>query len=240
MNLDKNLMDKEEILAVYIKNFELKLEEGGDLGGHLRIGGVYLCLKHRENDRTLYRIFFNDDTFKNLDGIFVKSLDEENDSWSCDIEELDFDKIDEYNLSDDDINYAIDIKTMTLDEVKEMMNKSEPDGVDLGKSIFEKLDAEIERVSGQEEVMVFEENTDMSMAIAELSDYVLKNSNNKYDNSPLNPMRMLVGENGKVLNIYSANKYMARYLTDGYNKSNNREDLFKAIHHLLIEIGRTA
>lgn len=43
---------------------------------------------------------------------------------------------------------------------------------------------------------------------------------------------------GKGFNVGQALAYLKRYMTDGYEKSNNPLDLYKAIHYLLFEITR--
>lgn len=47
-----------------------------------------------------------------------------------------------------------------------------------------------------------------------------------------------MGPHGAGFNVGNAAKYLKRYLTIGYAKSGNIEDLYKAIHYLLFEIAR--
>jgi hypothetical protein len=49
---------------------------------------------------------------------------------------------------------------------------------------------------------------------------------------------MRSSQNGKGFNIGNSTKYNKRYLTTGFNKSGNVEDLYKSIHYLLMEIDR--
>ncbi len=45
-------------------------------------------------------------------------------------------------------------------------------------------------------------------------------------------------KDGKFSNLHSAGKYVQRYSTTGFDKSENPVDLRKAIHYLLFEIQR--
>lgn len=43
---------------------------------------------------------------------------------------------------------------------------------------------------------------------------------------------------GKYINVYQVNRYLQRVLSDGKFKSNLINDVFKAVHYLIIEITR--
>ena len=43
---------------------------------------------------------------------------------------------------------------------------------------------------------------------------------------------------GKAFNCGNAAKYLSRYMTEGFPKSNNPDDIKKAIHYLLFELKR--
>jgi hypothetical protein len=45
---------------------------------------------------------------------------------------------------------------------------------------------------------------------------------------------------GKGFNMGNACKYISRYLSEGYEKSSDVEDLMKAIHYLFLEYARVA
>ncbi len=61
----------------------------------------------------------------------------------------------------------------------------------------------------------------------------------KYDGSLMDSKPILYSkEYGKGANMYGVAKYTARYLTEGYPKSNNPQDLFKIIHYCLFELTR--
>ena len=50
--------------------------------------------------------------------------------------------------------------------------------------------------------------------------------------------KLLLSKNGKFANLHSAGKYMQRYSTTGFAKSDNIADLLKAIHYLMFEYQR--
>lgn len=49
---------------------------------------------------------------------------------------------------------------------------------------------------------------------------------------------MRYSQHGKGFNIGNASKYLKRYLTSGFEKSSNPNDLYKAAHYILLEISR--
>jgi hypothetical protein len=250
-NMTKEMKTTDEVLILYVKDFKPKNNEL-ELDGHLHKGGIYLCLKHEEEKepkRIMYRIFFDDGKKSMLDGIFLHDLHENNESWACELEELDFTKIDEYRLSDSEIDYAIDIKNMSLEEVKAKMDKGTKKD-DIDKSVFERLDETlpeppdeldidaIERIYNELDNGNTESKNNLKDVLDDVIEYVGTTFDDKYENSMIKPMDMLMGENGKILNVFNATKYLSRYSTEGYEKSDNPKDLMKAIHYILIEMNR--
>lgn len=77
---------------------------------------------------------------------------------------------------------------------------------------------------------------DLTETLKELSDYINATNSDKYANSPLHEM---LGEQGKAINLFQVKKYLTRYQTEGFKKSNLRTDILKAIHYLLFELKRT-
>ena len=142
---------------------------------------------------------------------------------------------------------------MSLDEVKEKMDKNTPDEMK-SKSVFERIDEDMRPIEEGLEADVIERIYNEALGLVEGYDIASKNNlkdvlddvieyvgttfDDKYDNSMIKPMDMLMSEHGKILNVYSASKYLSRYSTEGYEKSGNPKDLMKAIHHILIEMNR--
>jgi hypothetical protein len=245
---------KEEAIVVFINEFKTKNKDI-DMNGHLREGSIYMCMKHEDRGRVLYRIFFNDKEYKALDGIFVSGLEEDNSSWSIKMEELDFANIDKYKLHDDDLNYAIDIKNMTLKEAKEFMDvdKTQTDN-DFALDIFQKLDdALMDAAGGPDEMdmkvpeeyeeFIFDEpegvDSETHKAFDEILHHVEKTFKDKYQNSVIDTMPFLMEkDHGHAINVFNSVKYLSRYMTTGFEKSRNKVDLYKAAHYIIFEIIR--
>lgn len=82
---------------------------------------------------------------------------------------------------------------------------------------------------------------DMTIALGNLFCYLSSTYGDKYANAEFNPKNIYLGQiSGRGFNIGNAIKYLSRYQTDGYKKSYNIEDLYKAIHYLLFELIRRA
>lgn len=259
--MTKTMKTKDEVLILYVNNFKAK---GGELelNGHLQKGRIYLCLKHEEDKdpkRTMYRIFF-DDQGSLLDGIFIQSLNESNESWDCDLEELDMTKLEKYRLSDNDVNYAIDIKNMTLEEVKKKIDSNLTEE-QADKTVFERLDEstneiaedmgldDIERIYNEALDQLSEDRehrkireyskNNLKEVLDDVIEYVGTTFDDKYQSAMIDTMEMLNSkEHGKILNVFNAVKYLSRYSTTGFEKSENPQDLMKAIHYILIELNR--
>jgi len=83
----------------------------------------------------------------------------------------------------------------------------------------------------------------IQQTLDEFTAYVEKTYTDKYAdaNAAIEPARVIMsGELGKGFNIGNALKYISRYSTKGYDKSGQRDDLFKAAHYLLFEAERLA
>lgn len=78
--------------------------------------------------------------------------------------------------------------------------------------------------------------------LAKIAKYINSTFEDKYESSAL-PEIDLTGlmrhsKGGRYFNCGNAAKYLKRYMTDGFSKSNNPDDLYKAIHYLLMELDR--
>ena len=77
-------------------------------------------------------------------------------------------------------------------------------------------------------------------AINEMEDYHASTCGDKYGAAVMDTMSLIMNdEHGKSINIFNAFKYLSRYITSGYEKSDNRKDVIKAVHYLLFELART-
>lgn len=77
-------------------------------------------------------------------------------------------------------------------------------------------------------------------AIDEIKAYHLSTLEDKYEAGNSNMSQIMSDTHGKSINTFSASKYINRYMTEGFDKSDNRKDVIKAIHYLLFELARTA
>ena len=76
-------------------------------------------------------------------------------------------------------------------------------------------------------------------SICELVDYLATTYDDKYANSELPNEGIIYSKlNGKGFNMGNAAKYISRYLTTGFQKSEMTADLRKAIHYCLFELTR--
>jgi len=79
-------------------------------------------------------------------------------------------------------------------------------------------------------------------SLADLVSYIHSTYSDKYE-AEMFPAVDLYGlmrssPHGKGYNIGSASAYLKRYLTQGFEKSSNPQDLFKAAHYIIFEIAR--
>lgn len=88
--------------------------------------------------------------------------------------------------------------------------------------------------------LISHKDPNLTRVIGNLLVYLSGTYQDKYAASDINTRDLFMGETlGKGFNIGNAVKYLARYATEGYSKSNNPIDLQKAVHYLLFELMRT-
>lgn len=72
--------------------------------------------------------------------------------------------------------------------------------------------------------------------LAKLIGYLSSTYADKYEGESSNYAKdKLLSKEGKAANIFTALKYIKRYDTVGYSKSENPQDILKSIHYLLFE-----
>lgn len=77
--------------------------------------------------------------------------------------------------------------------------------------------------------------------IYEVIEHVANTYSDKYQSEAaevVDTKALLLSKSGKVANLHSAMKYLQRYLSEGFEKSNIRLDVKKAIHYLIFELQR--
>ena len=77
-------------------------------------------------------------------------------------------------------------------------------------------------------------------ALDEMEEYHNSTCSDKYHKAEMDTMNLIMSDDhGKSVNLFNAFKYMSRYMTEGFDKSDNRKDVIKACHYLLFELART-
>jgi hypothetical protein len=82
---------------------------------------------------------------------------------------------------------------------------------------------------------------DMCHALANIISYINGTYGDKYEAAGIASIGHTYTQSkahGRSFNIVNAIKYLQRYLTDGFKKSNNPNDLLKAVHFIAFEIQR--
>jgi hypothetical protein len=75
--------------------------------------------------------------------------------------------------------------------------------------------------------------------LSELISYLALTYYEKYEFSPMGNPSMKISSDpklGKGANMFNAIKYLQRYCTEGFDKSNNPKDLIKSIHYILFQL----
>jgi hypothetical protein len=87
---------------------------------------------------------------------------------------------------------------------------------------------------------IIENDPGLAMALFSMIDYVASTYNDKYEKgeTPNIARQLLLTNHGRSAMGFTVVKYIQRYITDGFAKSNNRMDLYKAIHYILFELQR--
>jgi hypothetical protein len=80
---------------------------------------------------------------------------------------------------------------------------------------------------------------DLDKEVNKFITYLESTYGDKYEGDTNNYAKQkLLSKEGKSANIFTALKYIKRYDTVGYKKSENIQDLYKAMHYLLFELQR--
>jgi hypothetical protein len=84
-----------------------------------------------------------------------------------------------------------------------------------------------------------EADPDFYKSIEDVVNYLASTYDDKYHKSELRNDGIIYSDNlGKGFNMGNAAKYISRYLTTGFQKSEMPADLMKAIHYCLFELTR--
>lgn len=81
---------------------------------------------------------------------------------------------------------------------------------------------------------------EMAKAIEDTAIHIGQTYSDKYANSPIETKGLIYWHDDKAkgYNMGQAARYIQRYLTDGFRKSDNPTDLKKGLHYMLFELTR--
>lgn len=249
--------DKERysVVYIYIDKFEYKIKMVGEqFNFEPQQGKVYRCVYDKKGK--VWRLPISD-----VKGMVFSNLEEDNEAFNCRILEFNYDNIKDITLPEEEIEKVIEwesnpeLNEKYLDVVLDLMNKDqkiednevtiELDEEHEGIIVPDNFDAvAVKEVMGdmlRDFMSVLEGRDGVALTIADLLEYLATTYSDKYTDTlpPLDTKRFLYHhDHGTAVNMFCASKYMQRYMTKGYAKSNNPIDLFKAIHYLLFELSR--
>lgn len=247
---------KEDIVYLYVKQFSYKQKDDlKNMGGHPMEGRVYRSIKSTSPKE--YKIHVGEEkTLVSVDGIKVKGLKCNNKDFECELIEITDDNILNLPLIGEDLallntwedegnKSLLDLVNGEGEEIKTTKRKvnideSEPVDEISMEDLKELINTSfnLDSVTDQKTNLISEHDEEMATVVDDIADYVLSTYEDKYANSPIPSGPFIVSEYGKGFNCGNSLKYLSRYCTEGYAKSNDVKDLFKAVHYILFEIKR--
>ncbi len=232
-----NFITRDNIVLVYVHDFEaLKDDYRNQFNGHLRPGRVYRSVVETLKGKDIYRIKL-DDSDAELKGMVLNGLE-------GDFEDLKYrlDVINEHNtfdfrFEDEDIIRMAEWETTEhsdfISEVNGAREKAQRDDEFEPDKTYD-IDDVAETILSK----IYKKDGEFSIEILNLIDYLSSTYDDKYEDKDVPNFSKDVamsGSMGKGANMFSASKYIKRYMTSGYEKSENPTDLYKAIHYLMFE-----
>jgi hypothetical protein len=245
-----NKLDKErfEVVYLYVIEFEYgNVRAGERFNYEPSTGKVYRAIKDKKGGT--YRVPLSNDTDA-TEGIIFDKLIDSNAIWTCQIVEVTFDNIKDIKIPNSEVKKLMDWEgdpednqrllewaltppeELEEDDEYEVILEEDEDVRSTESALKELMDNYLKVASGRDGV---------ADVTADLIEYLKTTYSDKYTDtsSPLDTKAFTYHpQHGTAVNMFCASKYMQRYMTNGYSKSNNPVDLFKAIHYLLFELAR--
>lgn len=253
------------VLLGYIHNFTYNdPDDQKAMGGHPANGRVYRIIKDGEG---AYRLYVGEENNPMQSaGIFIDTLSGEYPRWSYEIEIINEDNYSKLDIHEDDIeaidewfkssNMALDgyinperviigdkkpappeLQPLTPEELmmilRQAHDESDPDEISMSNDVL-KLAMDLDNIQ--------QKDPELFQCLEYLIEFLLANLKDKYEGSSLpniSKQLLMNDELGKGANIFTVVKYLQRYATTGFSKSENPIDLLKAIHYILFEVQRT-
>lgn len=89
---------------------------------------------------------------------------------------------------------------------------------------------------------IYRKDYELMKVIVDVMEYISSTYGDKYENAELPNLSKEIlintGVLGKGANVFNVFKYVQRYATTGFKKSDNVQDLYKALHYTMFELQR--
>lgn len=260
-------MQVDNILVGLVKNWKyLNNNSEFNLGKQPIVGSVYQILEtnaHRvETDEAvkLYQLYIGKDSNPaKMDTIFLGEAlsGNYNDQWEFDIELVDKNNLADLKIKAKDLNKVSKWLKSNNKELKALVNGKAPKPHKNGE--LQKMEVKESMIEqALHKVLDFDKNyeqalTDISVAVntivgkdtegvlvlAGLLKYIASTHDDKYEKDGNNIAKdFLMQSPSPDVALFNAIKYVQRYRTVGFEKSNNIQDLYKAIHYIMFELQR--
>lgn len=237
---------KLDVRLLYVEEFKKK---GKGNMPYPEVGQVYRAIK-REAPATggFYQLIFDNED-EEISGMFIPKLRASTPFFDCKLREIDLEELLELSKDDEVFErvsqWGVEFKD-GLDEsllnVPTMHSVNRDVFKDAIKNLVQKIEEEVTSRAEVKEILSIKDfEPEMAQAMSDLERHVLSSYDDKYEGQGiLNPCKSIrySEQHGKGANIHNTYKYIHRYMSDGYEKSNNPKDLLKAIHYLLFELTR--
>lgn len=234
------------------------------MGGHPTPGRVYRIIQDSEK---AFRLHIGvENNIAHHEGLLLNGLQGSWPNWECEIVEITPDNFTEFDLVQEDsekLNKWIDTDNEDLRNHTKPVNvqvHTKDDIVKLLESL--PIDAATNVLSGpgdihegmqlliSDEAIHFatvadnirEKDKEMFKALVHLLLYVGSCYGDKYEKGGMHNFSKEVTQHpdlGKGANLFTTLKYLQRYISTGFAKSGNPEDLMKSMHYILFELMRT-
>lgn len=230
-----------EVVVLYTNKFQYFYPEDKEtMKGHPIEGRVYRAIKDTDTNHYLLHIG-TENTESKMEGIQLKKLEGKSLGWECDLEEITDKNLLDFDLTPEDAEKMIQWETKGHDDLNKFINEpDEESGKEFDIEDIEDLvdlNHEMEIADALNKTLDYD--AEFHFTMTDLIKYLASTCDDKYGSSQLDTRGILYSETlGQGFNTGNAVKYIARYNTEGFEKSYNPKDLMKAIHYLLFELTR--
>jgi len=255
---------KQEILVGYVKEFEFNDPVAKDtLNGHPFVGRLYQIIK---DDIFGYRLHIGVENTKEdmkMAGILLgpSLVGDYGGKWQFDIAIITQDNFMDFSFPEEDAKKLADWFNTDNEELRKVLDKpvaavaTDPEGNlqeislsplsqngDFEMHPFEavnELDTRMMEFSDNIN-LIYEKDPEFMLGLTDLLAYLATTYSDKYEAARKTNYgkRFLIESKSPDTTIFNTMKYIQRYATTGFEKSQNIKDVYKAIHYLLFEIER--